>query len=294
MIRSQSEDGQTTSVPIPAISKSVVQLLSLSEEDDNYFDAVHDIVSMDPGLTTRLLGIANSVLMSSREMQLDTRMALTRVGPRRLTSVIVGGAVAELFESDQPEITALLQHSKATAALCRVLAAEFPTFGLDPFVAQTLGLLHNVGALVLAFHDPGAYVQVLLRHNIDSRAILQEERAALGMDHIAVGLQVVRQWNLPQIFAMAIADHHASSVERPPSKTDLTTLIRLCLRLHRMLVSKPGDQIERGVAMRATLHECTLAGLTLDQERVEQILFQALELLAHDQALKSQPLDKAA
>lgn len=294
MTRIHDVGNQPSAVSIPAISRSVVQLMSLSAEDDNYFDAVHDIVSMDPGLTTRLLGIANSVLMSSREMQMDTRTALTRVGPRRLTSVIVGGAVAELFESDQPEIAALLQHSKATAALCRVLAGEFPSFGLDPFVAQTLGLLHNVGALVLAFHDPSSYLEVLLRHNIDSRAILQAERDVMGVDHIATGLKVVRHWSLPSIFSTVIADHHASSAESPPSGTDLTTLVRLCLRLHRMLVSKPGDQIERGVAMRALLHECSLAGLVLDRDRVEQILFQALELLAHDQALKTRPLDKAA
>lgn len=294
MTRTPIDSAQPSAVTIPAISKSVVQLMSLSTEDENYFDAVHDIVSMDPGLTTRLLGIANSVLLSSREQQLDTRTALTRVGPRRLTSVIVGGAVAELFESDQPEIAALLQHSKATAALCRVLAAEFPSFGLDPFVAQTLGLLHNVGALVLAFHDPSAYIEVLLRHNIDSRAILQAERDALGTDHLAIGMQVVRHWSLPPLFSTVIADHHASAAEHPPTSTDLTTLIRLCLRLHRMLVSRPGDQIERGVAMRALLHECQLAGLVIDRERVEQLLFQALELLAHDQALKTKALDKAA
>ena len=46
-------------------------------------DLVHAVRERYP--TTRLLGIANSVIMSSQEAQMDTRTALTRVGPRRLS-----------------------------------------------------------------------------------------------------------------------------------------------------------------------------------------------------------------
>lgn len=281
MKRSETSNRSQTKFPAPSLSGSIVKLMSLPPQEDSYFDSVLDIVMNDPGLTTRLLGLANSALLSSREAQFEVRMGLMRVGPRRFASVIIGGAVEELFETADPELIALLHHSRAVAALCRTLAAEFPAFGIDPHVAQSIGLLHNIGALVLAYHAPEPYLQILRRHHIDSRMILQAEREAFGIDHLYAGAQVAQQWSLPPIFGAVIGSHHAAPGERAPT-TDAGTLILLSLRLYRVLACKSGDDIERGVAIRALLHAGTQLNLELNAERIEHILTRASEQLVSD------------
>jgi putative nucleotidyltransferase with HDIG domain len=75
----------------------------------------------------------------------------------------------------------------------------------------TAGLLHDLGRLVLAHSHPGQYAEVIALIAAGVEATVAEERV-FSTDHVKVGIEVARSWNLPEDIAETIGDHHYGAV----------------------------------------------------------------------------------
>jgi len=87
-----------------------------------------------------------------------------------------------------------------------VLAANC---GINPDLAFTGGLLHDIGQLVLVAHFPQQYAQVLAYRRQHDCFLIQAERDVLGMDHAEVGGMLADAWHFPAMLRDAVAEHHA-------------------------------------------------------------------------------------
>jgi putative nucleotidyltransferase with HDIG domain len=118
------------------------------------------------------------------------------VGAYQLLSTLKkGGGVLERFWT----------HSIAAAVVSQELAR---LLGLEvveeAFVA---GLLHDVGKLVLAEHDPETAREVY-RDGFSGPEALGAEHAAFGVNHLEVGEELARRWELADVLRCAVARHH--------------------------------------------------------------------------------------
>lgn len=156
------------------------------------------LVSADPILAGHVLTIANSPLFGLRGQLADVEKAIAVIGLANLRALVFselleqGGHQAGL---NLPARQALVAHMARTAVLARRIAPALP--GLDPAMAYTAGLLHDVGKLAL----PAGAAQGRSRPP-------QEEVARWGDHHGAAGWAVCRRFELPVEIGQAVRLHH--------------------------------------------------------------------------------------
>ncbi|HML56199.1 MAG TPA: HDOD domain-containing protein, partial [Solidesulfovibrio magneticus] len=108
------------------------------------------LVSADPILAGQVLTIANSPLFGLRGQLADVEKAVAVIGLANLKALAFselleqGGSQAGLARAARQRLVA---HMARTAVLARRIAPALP--GLDPAMAYTAGLLHDVGKLAL-------------------------------------------------------------------------------------------------------------------------------------------------
>jgi putative nucleotidyltransferase with HDIG domain len=105
------------------------------------------------------------------------------------------------------EISDLWVHSLMVSYIAETLARRVP--GVDAGFVSTLGLLHDIGKLIIQSRFPeqaGALRESIAAGGPES--LLEKEARVLGVDHAALGAQLASNWKLPGDLVKAIRWHH--------------------------------------------------------------------------------------
>jgi HD-like signal output (HDOD) protein len=81
----------------------------------------------------------------------------------------------------------------------------------------SVGLLHDIGKVVLDFLYPDQYLDAITLARQSETPLHETERAVFGLDHAEAGGLLAERWNLPVTLVEAIRLHHATdTVPAPP------------------------------------------------------------------------------
>jgi HD-like signal output (HDOD) protein len=217
------------------------------------------IFEQDPALTKGLLRMANSSYYHRGGMPcLAITEAIQRVGVRGVEVVVISNMVEGLMCRPGSAYSALLgqvwSHLTRTAPVARVLA---PAFDVGNEEAFTLGLLHDVGKLVVF----DVLTQLRTRHRREIRLPDVFLLDLLNRMHEPVGAMAALRWDLGAQAARAIACHHH---EPPPEVPDrMAELLCVAEQTDHAIRSGTPLDLERLWEQRA---------LTSNRERVRERL----------------------
>lgn len=122
-------------------------------------------------------------------------------------------------------------HGFGTGCGSRLLAGKV---GLDEDVAFTAGLLHDMGRLAMAVYAGDAFRRVEESMRRETGALLDAERAVLGVTHPELGAELARRWNFPMEIQYAIFHHHGTAEKSRVSIANAVYLANLlCLEVKR-------------------------------------------------------------
>src|SRR5205814_848986 len=79
--------------------------------------------------------------------------------------------------------------------------------GSEYFLA---GLLLDIGRLAMLKTISTQYIPVLEAARDKNRNLPEVEREMLGFDHTEIGVQLMKNWGLPEMLQNAVQHHHAS------------------------------------------------------------------------------------
>ncbi|NDY43279.1 HDOD domain-containing protein [Dissulfurirhabdus thermomarina] len=213
----------------------VLRLLEATLDEDASVADIARVAGNDPGLTARMLRLANSPYFGVSRKISTIEDAAVILGLQAVRNLAVTISVYEFFSGvrDTPgfSLPVFWWHSLATAIVCRSLAeaAGYP----EPSEAFMAGLLHDVGKLVILQADAAAFRSVHHGAHGDQR-LVEAERAVLGMDHAAAGADFLEQSRLHPFFCDAVRYHHLSPGE-VRAASGLVRIVHLGDRLaHRL------------------------------------------------------------
>lgn len=208
--------------PLPAVVLELIQ--SLGNEGFGA-EQLANTISRDQAIAAKTLQLANSSFYGLSRQVSTVAEATAILGVRTLRSVAMSAGLAKCFDQARCpgfDYTAFWRHSIGTA-MCAASLARVRC--RDEGLAFTLGLLHDIGRLVLACTTPVLYAAVVERQQRGDETLLESERAVLGTDHAAVGATVAEHWKFAPAVVGAIAEHHAPAAvdgnPLAPSQTDL-------------------------------------------------------------------------
>jgi HD-like signal output (HDOD) protein len=180
--------------------------------DDNA--TLHDlamVINQDPGLSARILGLANSAYFGQTNTILTIEDAIIRVlGLNMVKSLAFSIAASGVFESKECRGFDLLRYwrqSLSIAMLSRqICLANSSEVKPDPDRIYLAGLIYDIGVLVLVHEFPEAYAKVLQsvqqKPDCDPLALEQE---IIGMDQRQAGVWLGHYWHLPERVVRIIA-----------------------------------------------------------------------------------------
>lgn len=199
---------------LPPLSATVVRLKVLLQKEAEgsplSVEQLEKVVRFDPALTANLLRVANSAYYRGKYEISSARAAIVRLGTNGLFELAMGLSLRRVLPPSLPgyDITAaaFIRHAVAVGVLCERLGRE--TGAVDRDAAFTLGLLHDIGKLVVSTYlaERGAQLQESLEN--PDHSFEELERALLSFDHSEVGLEIARQWRLSPAVGFAARWHH--------------------------------------------------------------------------------------
>lgn len=257
---------------LPALSAVVIELLASLDQADLDVHVLGAKIATDQSLTAKTLRLANSSFYGMPSKVTTIHQAIAVLGFHSIRTLVTACAVTGSFSSGGATDLALFwRHSIATAIWARLLA---PRLKLNPEMAFTTGLLHDIGTLVLATRFPQQYSQVQLHRKEHDCFLIDAEQAVLGLDHTTVGSALAAWWKFPQPMQEAVARHHQDG----DNAATLANLI-MAANVFAHALDLTGEEDELAPAMPQGVWE-RLALDTADCER----LFAASESMYADMA----------
>lgn len=193
--------------PLPATAATLLVMLS---DPDVEVEALTLVIERDPPLSARLLGIANSAFYAPPTPVMTVKEAIVRVlGLTMVRNLSFGMALAGGFSAaacPRFDLTNYWMMALGTADLASGMARAAGLEGMpDPDITYIVGLLHNLGELLLVHLRPEEMDEALRRLAEDpASSLVEHERAIIGMDHWAAGAFLARHWQLPPIIGASI------------------------------------------------------------------------------------------
>ena len=173
---------------------------------------VVDLISIDPGLSSRVLRLSNSVFFRGSLSVRSLDEAIARVGFREVHKIVGIAMIEQAFKNGLPayqlSARAVFENSLATAVAMEVLARSTDE---DSQEAYTAGLLRQIGKLVLGrileLERPG----VVCRENED---LCVWELQQCNITSPEVTAMVLEAWKMPPGFYHGVRHHHQPETYR--------------------------------------------------------------------------------
>lgn len=196
---------------LPSLPRVVMELLASTEQDNVNNHALAQKIGQDQALSAKTLRLANSSFYGVSRQVDSIEEAITILGFRTVRSLAATAALIDTFAAHSCtgfDFAPFWRHTIAVAVCARELA---PHLKLDSENAYTVGLLHDIGRLVLVTQFRPQYEATLSYRARHDCHLLEAERAVLGLDHAAIGEALAQQWKFPETMQQTLAEHHAPS-----------------------------------------------------------------------------------
>lgn len=198
--------GVGTLLSLPTVCERLAEVVN--DPLCSYRDVAR-IIGEDPGLTARLLHLANSGFYGF-PTKIDTiTRAVTIIGTHQLRDLALATRVVDLFDvagDHALSLDAFWRHSVACGVAARILATCRREVNVEHYFIA--GLLHDVGRLVMVTELPERFHALIAESAAEGELLYKVERRRLGFDHADVGAALLRYWNLPESLAIAVGAHH--------------------------------------------------------------------------------------
>ena len=184
------------------------QLKEILDTHDYSLQDVAQLITYDPGLTTRLLRIVNSAYFGFAS-QIDTvKHAASILGVRQIQDLVLTTAIADAlgdYQCEHLDVKQFWLGSVYRAIAARNLAGECNMMDSERmFVA---GLLSDIGHLIMYQSVPVLAQQAQREARESGSALHRVERELIGFDHAQVTAVLMKNWKLPASLVTVIANH---------------------------------------------------------------------------------------
>ncbi len=190
---------------LPPLSITASRLLEVVSDADVEIDHLAKIISQDPGLSARIVGLANSAYFGQKQPINSVQEAIIRVlGLNTVKSLAISVSIGSVFRTTKCkgfDLPGYWFASIGCATLARMLAKHIPFDERpSPDGIYLCGLLHNVGWLVLAHGFPMELSKLLQQQLSNPELdIIDLQREYIGIDWIGAGEWLAHRWHLPDM-----------------------------------------------------------------------------------------------
>ena len=237
--------------PLPTPKGVALQVIELTRREEVTNHDLVQLIGVDPALSQRVVKAANALLGHVPRPVVTIHDAVTVLGMRALRQLVLGIALVADYRHgpcanfDYP---GFWQHSLLTALCVRRLALRANLMAAEEVFM--LGLLGQIGRLVLATAQTEAFSDLLEQHEPEQR-LFELEQAQFGFNHAEVSAAMLAEMNFPLLFQALVRDYRVPQTSKTEPGSREWQLLR-SLHLAGLLADlSPAPAPERAAAVTA-------------------------------------------
>jgi len=196
---------------LPSFPALYLEIMQAVESPDAPLQNIDSLILKDPGLTAKILQIANSAAFGLPGRIQDPFMAIQRLGLNTIRSLALSSHVFASFAPSQTKnfsVDALWTHLMKCGHIARAIMQTEHADPDDLEAAYTAGMLHDMGKLMLADSLPGEFQSVLALAAARQVPLHEVEMEVFGTTHAGIAAYLLGLWGLPAPIVEAVAFHH--------------------------------------------------------------------------------------
>ncbi len=212
---------------VPPFPKVAQRVLELVENPAVTARQLAEVIQYDQVITANVLKICNASYFGLPRKVSSLDEALVLLGQDALKDMMIASSSARFYQGQvgagyMLEEGDLWKHSVATAIMAKLLVVHIKD--VDPGVAFTVGLLHDIGKRFLSAFVADDFKNIMGRVVRENIPFEQAEKDALGATHAEIGALILKKWEFPSEMIMAVKQHHNHDALQQDSLTALIAL----------------------------------------------------------------------
>lgn len=203
---------------LPSFPTLYLEIMREIESQTSSIQGIANIVAKDPGITAKVLQVANSAAVGLSERVSDPAEAVQQLGMTTVRSLVLSAQVYGTYAPGRLKsfsADALWAHLMKCSDLARTIMRRERAAFAETEDAFTAGMLHDMGKLMLADSLPQEFAQALALAEAERISPIEAEHAVFGANHAGLAAYLFGLWGLPAAIVEAVAFHHT------PEKSDL-------------------------------------------------------------------------
>ena len=271
---------------IATLPEVTLKIIELVEDPSSTAQDLHNVISSDPALCSRILKVVNSSFYGLPGQIASINRAIVLLGLNAVKNIAIAASLAKLFRGGDvtPAFNAkdLWTHCNAVGTAAKVIADMLRIGNSDE--AYLAGLTHDIGIMVMMQYDRSKLAEVIDMTGADHEGMpandmLDIELRVFGATHEDFGQALCKKWKFPDVFTHVTGRHH-HPLEMPSDARKVPCVIyvadRVAARLgHGFRLDLPTNDIDPAV----------LEHLNMTEHQVEEVMNKVQEHMEAEGAL---------
>jgi len=168
------------------------------EDPESDMKELTGVISIDPAISARLLKIANSPFYGQAADIDSLNRAVSLLGTKTIHDTVLAITLSHVFQSMvgvNIDVAGFWQNAIMRGVVAKSCAKELKIN--DPDRLFILGLLSNIGHMVMGIRDPILMQKVMSQHQKTGYPIHLFERSTFGFDFAELGADILESWSIP-------------------------------------------------------------------------------------------------
>jgi HD-like signal output (HDOD) protein len=228
----------------PKVNEQCLKVLDLISSDDVEIKSLSNAISEDPVLSATLIRYANAPMYRRMIEVTNVVNAINLLGMKNVRLAVYVATMKAGSGVTTPAIDMLWQHSFSVSALSKMIAKKvYPRLADD---IELTGLMHDMGALVLADNFPDEYEKLAAQAIAENIPFERAEQEFFGITHDDVLNALLDEIRLPEITRESLQGFHSREplTDIKTVKDRHVTIVALAHLLEQDVYSATGHPVE--------------------------------------------------
>jgi HD-like signal output (HDOD) protein len=211
---------------LPAFPDNIRRIQELCKNPDVEIREISMAISMDAGLASSILKLANSAGYVTSKMVDTIEEAVMIIGIKGINTLLVATGVTDIIKSKYKRYEAIFKDSYKRAFYAQKLSLQINKTKLTDY-AYLAGLLADLGRIIMLSISSEQMIKlkkIAGFKGIDDPNLLEE--MSIGLSHSTLGSMIAAKWNFHDALIKAI-EYHQRPFMAPESEKVLVYLIYL-------------------------------------------------------------------
>ncbi len=201
---------KSSNTDLPTLPVIVNNILSAASKESTSTEDLAKIISNAPGITNKLLRLANSIYYGQRTRVATIKRAILVIGFEEIIGIVTGMSVLSSFADKKSglslDMKALWIHCIGCATAAKDIANR-----TNPGIAKKIfvpGLLHDMGKIIFSVYFKKEYRNVKAKAMERRIPLYRTEPDIFDMNHAVLAGLLMKRWNFPPEILLPCRFHH--------------------------------------------------------------------------------------